>query len=171
MTPRERVELCMAVDELTTSYAKLLSFKMKVQDGEVLEPFELQNLADLACDMSALMDKVNCLEEVCGYESVGIPITDGVMNFHGFSIQNGELVGDLSYAYQVAAPWYCAFYKGERTEVSDFFKFFTASFIIYLTDMYWPEVVEKINNPKKKRVGGSVFGWLSSFFFKKKKGA
>ena len=34
MTAAQRVELCMAVDEFTSSYAKLLALKIKVEDGE-----------------------------------------------------------------------------------------------------------------------------------------
>lgn len=169
MTSLERVELCMAVDKFTTDYAELLSLKIKVQDGEVLQEDELKNLSKLTQNLSFLMDEVNRLEKICDYESVGIPIENGTMNFHGFSIQDGELVGDLSYAYQIAAPWYCNFYKGERTEISDFFKFFTASFIIHLSDMYWPEVLETVKNSREKRSkgGNKILNWFSSLFFKK----
>lgn len=169
MTPYERVELCMTVDDFTTNYASLLSLKLKVENGEVLEEEDIKKLSSLSAQLSRLLSKIYHLEEMFGYESVGIPI-DGTSNFHGFSIQNGELVGDLSYAYQISCPWYCSFYEGERIEISDFFKFFISSFIIHLTDMYWPEIVEQVRTGKKqkkpKRKRGQLFYQFSSLFRK-----
>lgn len=169
MTAAQRVELCMAVDEFTSSYAKLLALKIKVEDGECLEQGDIDMLSSLADTLSCRMENVTRLEEKFEFESVGIPI-DGNTNFQGFSLREGELVGDLSYAYRIAMPWYCNFYKGERTETADFFKFFMASFIISLKDMYYPQIIEELREEeekqKQKEDRKKRFRFLPSFFRK-----
>lgn len=173
MTPLQRVELCMAVDEFTVTYAKFLSLKLKIEDGEILEPSDIKALSDLPTVLSRQMDEISRLEELYGYSSVGIPVNANT-NFQGFCIRNGELVGDLSYVHRIAFPWYCSFYKGEKTETADFFKFFMASFITHLKDMYMPEAAQvEVANKKQEepvevqqKVGRKRFRFLSSFFRK-----
>lgn len=136
-------EFCRNVIELTKCYAAVCRLKNKVVDGEHITKEEIHGLDVLSSRMNTLLIDVEGLQLLHGYESVGFPFMEDA-NFNGFSIKDGELVGDITNAYFVAEPWFCDFVKGEKTSESDCFKFFIASFIIYMTDMLCPQVLEEV---------------------------
>ena len=138
MTLSSRRELCKTVDAFTDTYAQFVLLKDKVANGEILEREELSKVLD---SLNKQMEQVYLLEKENGFEEIGIPLEDA--NFNGFRIQNGELTGELSNAYLIACPWYCDFSDGKKTEKNDFFKFFIASYLTHMVDMYEPSVLQK----------------------------
>lgn len=138
----ERIDLCREVDNFTGLYAKMVYLKDKTENGEVMSEDEVSQLRDLISTLNKQMDLIKTLEDIFGYGDVGIPLEDA--NFNGFSIKNGELVGDLYNAYLIAEPWYCSFFDGKVSSASDFFKYFIASYLVSMVDMYMPEVYTEV---------------------------
>lgn len=142
------LRFCRAILDLVKDYAELTRLKNKVVDGEVFADGELEEIDTLSKSLSGLMESIELLEQKLGYENVGFPFMEDA-NFNGFSITNGELVGDLDNAYLVAKPWFCDFVDEEKTSESDCFKFCIAAFIVCMTDMLEPTVFEEV---KRRRV-------------------
>lgn len=137
-----RIELCMKIIEFVKLYADVWSMKQKVTDGECMGPKDLKKLDRLLEKLSISLLEVKYLEMLAGMESVDIPLDNA--NFNGFSIKDGELVGDTENAYLIAEPWFKTFITGEGTTEADCFKFFIATFIVYMNDRQFPDVYEEM---------------------------
>lgn len=98
---------CKCVLKFTRAYAELAKFKRMLDTGEVLSPASLSELTALTEVLGNALRSLLDAQNACGYTSGLDFLKDDL--FDGFAIQNGELVGDLSYAYQIAQPWFCDF--------------------------------------------------------------
>lgn len=126
-------DFCRAVDKLCNAYADLVLIKNKVSNAEVVDDEEIVTVKECLDKINQNISEVKGLEEELGYEEVGIPFLEN-SNYDGFSLIDGELVGDLENAYLIACPWFISFAEGEDLSIEGAYKFFIGSYIMFFAD-------------------------------------
>ncbi len=127
---KSRAKYCRSVLKFSRTYAELARLKSKASNGEALSEEELDDIGIYARILESDLAKVLECQRENGFR-LGIDFLSD-SSFDGFSLFKGELVGDLSFAYQIACPWFCDFLKGES---DNNFLFEVAALIRALTDV------------------------------------
>lgn len=88
-------------------YAWLHQLYSQVSNGEVIEPKELDTTVKR---LAYAQEKFMQAKADCHYDGGLSFLEDNA--FKGFSIKDGKLSGDVTYAYEIASPWYYSFVNG-----------------------------------------------------------
>lgn len=91
----------VALAGLCSCCAELVTVKEQMKNGEIIEPFMVQNLCDkLSYSKTEFIDA----KEALGFNDGLAFMEDN--RFAGFSIENGCLIGNPEKAYLILRPWY-----------------------------------------------------------------
>lgn len=111
-------------------YAEFCRMKEKLDDGEIMQETDYFKLQDILTRLSIATERLTQAKEAYDVKTGMMFLEDNA--FKGFSIENGQLVGDPKEAYHIASPWLYSFLNGSD---ENYYRFEVANLVISLANM------------------------------------